>query len=246
MDKVFESRYHLIEKNYWWCKARRDIISKLVRHQPRSARILDIGCASGMLIKKLRSDGFKNVSGVDISANAIQQCKQRGLKHCAVMNASELAFDDETFDILVASDILEHTKDDSKTLKEWGRVLKPGGFLILFVPMFPEMWSMHDEVNHHYRRYTKKGLLSLLRREFVIERSSYWNTCLFFPVGAMRVLQRAVPFNFKKRDQLYPVPSFVNQLLFRLLQVENLVLTKINLPIGISTFTILQKKLSAK
>jgi SAM-dependent methyltransferase len=242
MDKVFESRYHLIEEKYWWCKARRDIISKLIQNQPQSARILDIGCASGMLIKKLQSDGFKDVSGVDISADAIKQCKQRGLNHCEVMDASKLAFNDGTFDILIASDILEHTKDDTKTLKEWKRVLKPGGFLLLFVPMFPEMWGMHDEINHHYRRYTQKGLTRLLSKEFVIKRKSYWNTCLFFPVGAMRVLQRVAPFNLKKRDQLYPVPAFINTLLFKLLQVENVVLEKINLPIGISTFAILQKK----
>ncbi|MBU1017219.1 class I SAM-dependent methyltransferase [Patescibacteria group bacterium] len=245
MDKLYESKYHRLEKYYWLLITRRGIIINLIKKMgvANNAKILEIGCSSGPLINLLKHNGFTNNYGIDISVDAINLCKKRDLNNVAIMDGAKTQFEDREFDIIIASDVLEHIKDDQSALLEWYRLLKPNGKLILFVPAFDFLWSDHDEINNHFRRYNKSSLTKKLKEaQFKVLRISYWNFVLFFPTYLLRTFQHF--FTKKKdepKDQLYELNSLVNKILIVLLKTENLFLKYFNFPTGVSIFTICRK-----
>ncbi len=241
MDVLYASKYHELEKNHWWFIGRRDIIFRLIKDYRRDVEILEIGCSGGVLIEFLERRGFTRLRGIDIDERAIEICRQRGIKNVWVADAQETGFKDQQFDLVMASDVLEHIKDEDKALCEWHRILKSGGKLIVFVPAFKFLWSKHDEVNLHYRRYSKSSLIEVFKKNgFGIERSSYWNFTLFLPACLVRILQRLL--SGSRKSQLPEVNIFLNKTLEYILKLENSFLSGgINLPVGISIFAIARK-----
>jgi len=246
MERAFESKYHSLEERYWWFVARRDMIAKLLSEEDRHARILEIGCSGGALIKSLREQGCTGIIGIDISERAIDVCRQRGLNNVRVMDAAVLDFADETFDIVIASDILEHMEDDGAALEEWKRVLRRGGRLIAFVPAFHFLWSRHDEVNHHFRRYSRSQLKDvLLSAGFTLKRVSFWNCIFFFPAAIVRIGQRVFGRQgSESSDQLHDLNPAVNGLLASIVKSENRIIEAANLPFGVSLFADATKQLT--
>ena len=120
MEKDFEKKYHDVEIDHWWFKSRRKYLLDLLKDAPKDSKILDIGCSSGIFLNDLENLGFKpeNLFGIDISEVAIENCKANGLQHCFVMDAQNITLT-ETFDIIIASDCLEHLEDDKKALKKF-------------------------------------------------------------------------------------------------------------------------------
>lgn len=246
MDKEYEFKYHKLEENYWWFQSRRQIVLALVNslNLSKNAKILEIGCSGGPLLSKLKIDGFTNVFGIDISENAIIVCKERKINNTSVMDATNMDFENEAFDLVIASDILEHIENDTLALKEWNRVLKKEGNLIVFVPAYQSLWSQHDEINHHYRRYTKRTLQKeLIHNEFYISRSSYWNFSIFVPTFIARKLQRSFKSSSKKSsDQLYVINPVMNRFLIGILKIENNLLQVLKFPFGVSVFAVGKKR----
>lgn len=239
MDKSYEIKYHKLEEKNWWFKARRNTILHLIQKigVNKNAKILDIGCSGGLLIKFLAHKGFLNIYGIDISENAIDLCKERGIKNVKVMDGTKLLFNDNEFDLVIASDVLEHIEEDSAALLEWYRVLKPNGKLIVMVPAFDFLWSSHDKINHHYRRYPKLDLKKKVKKaNFKIMRISCWNFFLFFPTVVVRLLQRFYNKKNELKDQLYQVNPLINKILANLLKVEDWFLNFLNFPLGVSIF----------
>ena len=95
-------------------------------------RLLDIGCSVGCTVEAANRRGWDGV-GVDVSQDAVDYCRNRGL-NCQVVGALELPFADQTFDIVVSWHVIEHVADVKQTLREWRRVLKPGGVLFMETP----------------------------------------------------------------------------------------------------------------
>ena len=245
MDKNFELKYHELEEGNWWFKGRRDIIMKLMKklNISSSQKILEIGCSGGAMIKRLDKAGFKDIVGIDISRDAINLCKKKGIKNVLVMDAKKTNFSDGQFDAIISSDILEHIEDDWAALKNWNRILKNNGKLVLFVPAFKSLWSEHDAINHHHRRYSKKELTTKLRKSgFYLERCSYWNFSLFIPVYLMRLLSNLKRKNHRSHN-LHKFPSLFNKALILTLKAENWLISKnVNFPWGISLFAVAYKK----
>jgi 2-polyprenyl-3-methyl-5-hydroxy-6-metoxy-1,4-benzoquinol methylase len=244
MDEAYEAKYHIQEEKHWWFETRRDIIIKLLKTTGRNSKILEIGCSGGPLIQTLNELGYKNVQGIDISANAIDLCRRREIRNVFVMDGSKPEFEDGQFDIVIASDVLEHIEDEEKALSEWNRILKPAGKLIVFVPAFEILWSKHDKANHHYRRYSKPGLIRVLKKaQFEIDRSSYWNFILFFPTTVVRLMQRMFSkYGQENNDQLVELNPVANKMLFYLIKTENILLKVLNFPVGVSVFATASKK----
>jgi SAM-dependent methyltransferase len=244
MKKTYEEKYHKLEENNWWFLSRQEMILQLIEGTPKNAHILEVGCSGGPLLKRLNKSGWKNTTGIDISKKAIMLCKKGGIDNAFVMDCSKTNFREGQFDLIIASDILEHVKNDVAALNEWERVLKPRGKLVIFVPAFNFLWSEHDMVNMHHRRYTRRTLINALcRAGFNIDRSAYWNFALFFPTAAVRILQRALPKKKKKSEgQLYKLNPVTNKMLLTLLRSENTILKKLNFPFGVSVFVVANKK----
>ena len=243
MKKDFEKKYHDVETDHWWFKSRRNYLLDLLKDVPKESKILDIGCSSGIFLKDLENLGFKpeNLFGIDISEIAIENCKANGLQHCFVMDAQNITLT-ETFDIIIASDCLEHLEDDKKALKNWKSLLKIGGVMYVFVPAFMSLWSYHDEVNMHHRRYTNAELKSKLTAENLeIQKASYWNFFLFLPVYGFRKLSSVFQKNKKGESDISIGNSVVNSTLLQLIMFENKLLKAVNFPFGVSTFCIAKR-----
>ena len=244
MEKNFEKEYHNLETHHWWFKSRRKYILDYISKAPKNSKILDIGCSSGILIKELVNKGFaiENLFGIDISAEAIANCKSNGILNSFVMDAQNIVLQ-EQFDIIISSDCLEHLKDETKAINNWQSLLKSGGTMIVFVPAFQSLWSYHDVVNMHYKRYTKGELSKLLiSGNLEIIKSSYWNFFLFLPIYFYR---RTSSFFQKTKPEVSDISvgnKFINKLLLCLLSFENKILNYCNFPFGVSTFCVVKKK----
>lgn len=244
MEKDFEKVYHDVETNHWWFKSRRNYLTDILEKAPKNFKVLDIGCSSGIFLKDLEKSGFdvNNLYGVDISDEAIANCKANGIPNAFVMDGQNITLNIQ-FDIIIASDCLEHLKDDTAAIKNWKSLLKDNGKMYVFVPAFMSLWSYHDTVNMHYRRYTKKQLVSLFKTQNLeIKQSGYWNFSLFIPVYIFRKLSGFFNKNKSAKSDISIGNLFVNKLMLQLLLLENKLSKFVKYPFGISTFCIAEKK----
>lgn len=245
MQDFYEQKYHVLEENHWWFKGRRDLILKLLKRNSKDSSILEVGCSGGALLQDLKRSGFIHNYGIDISKQAIALCLSKGLENVFQADACKLPFSSNFFDIIIASDILEHVEDDCAAVQEWTRVLKKNGVLLVFVPAFKWLWTEHDAVNNHYRRYSVKQLRDVVQvNGITISKINYWNTILFIPICIIRCFQKLFFINTlsKKKDQLTKFSSGINWLLTNLLKFENYLLYKdLKLPWGVSIWVMGKK-----
>jgi SAM-dependent methyltransferase len=238
MNNEFTDIYHLVEEKHFWFRGRRDLVLKELSDLSisKDSFILEVGCSGGPLLKTMSKIGYLNVFGIDICADAIDKCKSEKLFKTSVMDATTLDFEDNYFDMIIASDILEHIENQEKALQEWNRVLKPGGLLCVYVPALMSLWSDHDTVNHHFRRYKKSELVSILKlSNFSVLKSSYWNMFLFPLIYVIRTISRCL--KLKNKGDLKP-PGKFNFLFYLILVIENNLLRFFSFPIGVSVYAI--------
>ncbi|MBN2153030.1 MAG: class I SAM-dependent methyltransferase [Candidatus Lokiarchaeota archaeon] len=241
MKKEFERKYHLLEEKYYWFVARRDIIVNLVGDVSRK-KVLDIGCSGGALMRDFMGRGCRSVRGFDISEVAVRLCHDRGIDSTYVCDATRIGEATGSFDVAIASDVLEHIKDEDAALGEWHRVLRPGGKLVAFVPAFSFLWTAHDDANLHQRRYRKGELAARLARNgFKVLQAGYWNFSMFLPSVAMKVAQSLAFWrrNEPKKDNLLEINQRLNAFLIRVLRMENqLIGSGLNAPFGVSAYAV--------
>lgn len=243
MDKGYEEKYHSIEQDHWWYTSRRLTILNMIDDLPRSTRILDIGCSGGVLMLDLKAKGFTDVTGIDFSAEAIEQCKAKGLSSVFVMDAHFPDFKDEEFDLIIASDCLEHLEKDTVALQNWQRILKKGGKGLIFVPAFMSLWSEHDVINHHFRRYTRDELVSKAKAAgFTVKKASYWNFAMFFPTWLYRKMRNmSKSAKEQPEDHMDKFNPAVNSLLTVWMKLENGLFGATGFPLGVSVMVSVNK-----
>ncbi|MBW2107319.1 MAG: class I SAM-dependent methyltransferase [Deltaproteobacteria bacterium] len=241
--------YHLmsrIEKTHWWFIGKRFLVDTTLRgllsHGPRSQTHLDVGCGTGMVLDLLQ--GFGKAFGVELSSEALSYLRPAHGHQIALADAAQaVPFRDNTFSIITCLDVLEHLDDDDSALREAYRVCAPGGHMILTVPALRFLWGPHDEALHHRRRYTRSGLLRALSRcKWQVARCSYYNTILFFPILAVRILNRCRQRGVRPRSDLsLAVPRWLNAALSRLFCTEIRLLRFLDFPFGVSILAVLKK-----
>jgi len=244
MEKEYESSYHAIERHHFWFKARQHFILQVLKKATLNnhAAILDVGCSSGAVLEFLKTKGFDNCTGIDISNEAVQNGKNRKLT-IVQGSADQLPFSHNHFDCVIASDIIEHVQDDQQVISEIHRVLKTNGIAIIFVPAFHFLWSHHDVINKHYRRYTLTDITTKLAQEgFVTTCKSYWNFFLFIPHAIITTMSRLLNLRPAHGNLRMPIKPF-NILFETLLKWENNCIVRgISFPFGISCAVLVQKK----
>lgn len=237
-----------IEDDYWWYHGLRVLIRSLLeQYLPVSSAtpvILDVGCGTGANLKLLQ--GYGNALGVDISENAIQFCRARGIPENRTFLASalDLPFPDAHFDMAVSFDVICNLQDDGAAFRQVARVLKPGAVFIVGLPAYQWLWSAHDVAVGHQRRYVAPELRKKLSAAgFQIERITYTNGVLMPLIAAVRLLGRQVKESDKGvHSDLVPLPGMVNRLLTALFVSEMRVASRINLPFGVTVIGIARKQ----
>jgi SAM-dependent methyltransferase len=196
MDPRFYKQLRAIERTHWWFAGRRQVLlGVLGRLDVRAAMILDAGCGTGTNLDLLRAHFAEStIHGIDIEAEPLRYCRQDRADPVLQADFAELPFRDEAFDLVCAFDALEHVSDDEGTLRGLHRVCAPGGKLFATVPAFPLLWGNVDRVGHHFRRYRQPELVEKITRAgFSIRFVRYFNTLLFPPIAAIRLVARLLP-----------------------------------------------------
>ena len=232
-----------VEQSHWWYIGRRRILSAFVedickRVTDRRPRLLDVGCGTGANLLMLSRYG--EAEGVDVSADALAFCRERGLDRVKQGAGEDLPYEDGRFDLVTALDVVEHMDDDLAGVKEMYRVLRPGGHVLIFVPTFMFLWGVQDDVSHHRRRYRLPELRRVLEQAgFEVERSTYANITFFLPILLVRKLMRLTGLKAASENNIN-VPS-LNGALGALLGSESAILRYANLPFGVSGLCVARK-----
>ena len=240
--------YHLERKN-WWFLARKEILKNQVSNLYKGKtglKILNVGAALGASTLMLKQ--FGDVTSLEYDKSCCEFVKKELNLEFINGSITELPFSDNEFDLVCAFDVVEHVEEDSKAISELHRVCKPGGFTFTTVPTFKFLWSEHDIINEHKRRYTMNNYTSLFdAKKNPVYFKSYFNFWLFFPIATVRVL---LSF-FKKPKENKAVKSdfgkvkdgFISKILFNIFNSETYLLKKvIRLKVGVSLMVISIKK----
>lgn len=231
------------EATHWWLAARRNIVLDWIRQRYLNRvdlHILDAGCGTGLMLQELAPYG--TVEGVDISDEALQFCRKRGLENVRHADVTQLPFGAEEFDIVTALDVLEHLDDDGAALREFRRVLKPGGRVFIFAPAHRWLWSLQDQVSHHKRRYVRRTLRDAVTGAGLeVERQTYVSTFLL-PVIYLGRQWLKVRMRFREYDTENNLhPAWSNGILRRVFESEIPILHHIDMPFGASLLCVARK-----
>lgn len=238
MDRIVYDAMAALDQTHWWYRARRRILAVLIgrlARPPADARILEIGCGTGHNLKMLGRFGTVEAVEIDPAASALAE-RRLGRK---VINAPlpELGgIPEAAFDLVGAFDVIEHIPDDGAAVAAIASRLKPGGRLVVTVPAHPWMWSAHDVVNHHHRRYSKRALKALIGGSPLrLEAIGYFNSLLFPLAVAKRLAGRAAG---QTDTDLSLPPRLLNAALERAFALERHVIGRVPLPPGLSLFAV--------
>ncbi len=230
-----------VDEHHWWYRGRRRVIlAELERLPlPAGASVLDAGCGSGRTLQELTR--FGEVTGIELDPDAAGLARSRGHGEVRVGRLEELPWEDGSFDLITCLDVIEHTADDRLTLRELRRVTRPGGFLLVTVPAYQALWSLHDEANHHYRRYGRRSLRSAAQDAgWSVQRVTSFNSLLLAPAAAVRLAQRRVGTHRGYTNDLALGPAWLNDVLERPLALEARWLARGGtLPAGLSLLAVL-------
>jgi SAM-dependent methyltransferase len=205
MERVVYDTMADLDQRHWWYRARRDVLAALIRRRarpPRNAKILEIGCGTGHNLAMLGEFGQVEALELDEQVRTVAE-KRLGRE---VMSAPlpELAgVREHHYDLIGAFDVIEHIDADRAALASIATRLKPGGKLVMTVPAHQWMWSAHDVVNHHKRRYSRGELRRLIATSpLKLEAIGYFNSLLFPVAVAERLSSKAT-----RRSSAFSRPS---------------------------------------
>ena len=249
MERSYYHEYFFFEQDNWWFISRRRILMALLRKclpVSHDLEILDAGCGTGINLDYLAE--FGRVSGADLSDDAIEFCRRRGHDTVQKLDLTDLSLESDRFDLVTVLDVIEHIDRDREAVRELVRVTRPGGHVLVTVPAFPELWSEHDEINHHKRRYRGEEVRELLTSSGCdIVKFTYMNSFLFPIAYAVRTWQRlrrgifGAPAHPPRTDfvDYHPV---VNGLLTAIFTSETPLITRTGLPFGLSVLCLGRKR----
>jgi SAM-dependent methyltransferase len=221
MDRDFELQTHHVEDRHWWYRGRRTVLARVIDHLALAdpMRILDAGCGSGRNMVDLAVRG--TVTGVELSETSVCLARAREVGEVIEGSVLGMPFDADSFELAVSLDVIEHLEEDLDALRELRRVVAPGGALLVTVPAYGWLWSAHDEVNHHHRRYTRRSL------QWVAEeagwrqtRTTYFNSLLLPVAILLRALERLNTSTTESSLDLWVPPEPANWMLERPLALE--------------------------
>lgn len=243
MNPELYDAHDRLEENHWWFEGRRQVIREVMKQHllPRaSRRILDMGCGTGGMFPLLTE--FGAVDGAEASPDALERARRKfpgkRIETCALPDG----IPDGTWDLVTAFDVVEHLDQPIESLRNMREHLAWDGQMVITVPAFQFLWSSHDEVNHHRRRYDRVQLVSHLSSAGLkVTFTSYFNSWLFPAVAAARLVQRVLPARKEATGNLDETREPINAALKALFGSEKHLVKRASLPFGVSLIAVAQR-----
>lgn len=242
MDRIVYDRMAAHDSTHWWYRARRDILADYLDRYgavPKNAKILEIGCGTGHNLPMLGV--FGEVDAIEIDPAAREIASTRLGKPVGSSPLPDLTgVEPGSYDLVAVLDVVEHIEDDVAALQAMARVLRPGGKILITVPAHQWMWSAHDVVNHHKRRYSKATLLAALDKAGLKWRKLRWFNSLLFPVAV--AARFAGKLMGKDDSDDSPPPAALNKAFETIFGLERHLLGRLPMPPGLSIIVIAEPK----
>lgn len=235
MDRQIYDQMAELQDGHWWFVARRRILADAIARNvllPRFPRILEAGCGTGGNLAMLSR--FGEVAAFDPDEEALAYAAGKGdfdIRQGQL--PSRIPFEDASFDLVAALDVIEHVDDDRASLSALAARLRPGGWVLLTVPAYPFLWSRHDVRHHHKRRYVKCQLTALAREVGLDPLfTTYYNSLLFPLIACVRLVRGLPPL--KNQDDFSLTPERLNRLFQVVFASERHLVGRLPLPAGVS------------
>lgn len=240
MDDASIDEMAAFEDHHWWFVGKRLLVSSLLADRLRrpGLRILDVGCGTGGVLAHLSAYG--TTVGVDRSPRAAHHSRTRGVTHVAVADMDRLPFGPAAFDLVLMLDVLEHFADEARVLDGVRRILRPDGALLVSVPAFQALFSQHDVVLQHVRRYAAPQLRRTLEENgFAVQRLTYTNVAALPPAAIVRGLLPRLGVHRAAGTDFRVHADWVNRMLTGAYRLEAAALRVLpRLPAGLSVAAI--------
>lgn len=238
MDRVVYDRMAAHDSTHWWYRARRDILRDyLTRYGalPADARILEIGCGTGHNLPMLSRFGTVEAIEIDPAARAIaSQRLGRPVGDAPLPELPGVARG--AYDLVAVLDVVEHIADDVAALTAMRTLLRSGGKILIAVPAHQWLWSAHDVVNHHHRRYSKATLRAAIVAAGLRPVKLRWFNSLLFPLAATaRIVGR---LRGKDDSDDSPPAKPLNALFERVFRLERHLVGRVPMTPGVSLVTL--------
>ncbi|MEL1246024.1 class I SAM-dependent methyltransferase [Flavobacterium sp. DGU11] len=245
MQHEYYKEYYDLERSHWWFVARERIITNYIKKListgklKANPKILNVGCGPGRSSEYL-SD-FGKVVSIEYDKFCCEFASEKTGLEIIHGSITELPFEDKMFDLVCAFDVIEHVEDHQKAVHEMKRVAVDDGVLLITVPAFMDLWSHHDVINHHFRRYKMKQIDGLFQNG---EKGrnlyyTYFNSFLFPPVYFFRKLSNMMGSGKKRKGSGSDFeafnPGLINRILFKIMASESTFVNGgIRFPFGVS------------
>lgn len=238
MDRVVYDRMAAHDSTHWWYRARRDILQDYLRAfgaLSERARILEIGCGTGHNLPMLSA--FGDVDAIEIDPAARRIASERLGRPVGDAPLPLLPrVPRGHYDLIAVLDVVEHIENDVAALAAMRDCLAPDGKILITVPAHAWMWSAHDEVNHHHRRYSKRTLRAAIAAAGLRpEKLGYFNSLLFPLAAGARLLGRVTG---REDSDDSPPPPLVNGLFERVFRLERHLVGRVPMLPGVSIVTL--------
>jgi SAM-dependent methyltransferase len=245
MNKQYVQQYVQLEKEHWWFVVRQKLLVQFISKCTTSndLSILNIGAAGGA--SSIALSKFGKVKSVETELYFLDYLQNKGIDVVSA-DIKLMPFGDNSFDMICAFDVIEHVEDDKEAFKEMMRICKPNGKIFIAVPALKMLWSKHDVVNGHCRRYSKQMLTTLGNHFENIEQkeATYFNTILFIPILLARKLSNLFQKNTENQQSdfsYFKNNSFVNYMLKSIFSLELTLLKFMKFSFGVSLVSVWQK-----
>lgn len=201
-----------VEDRLWWYRAlHRLVLDAMARDLPdRRARVLDAGCGTGGLAAYLRSRGWSDVHGFDLSPHAVAWCRERGLdaRQASLLDITR-EYAPRSFDVIVSNDTLYFldAAQQENVVAQVAATLRPGGLWIANLPALRAFAGIHDKSVGIGERFSRRDLPRIVPAKwFELRGATYWPFVLSPVIWVTRALQR----RRMRRDPDFEVRSDVD------------------------------------
>lgn len=232
------------EDHHWWYSGMRAITTAVLDRylgRGRALSILDAGCGTGACMEYLQEYG--RVAGIDLAAEAVGFCQDRGLERLGRASIVELPFADASFDLVTSFDVMSSCDPEQadRAMGEFARVLRPGGHLLLRLPAYQWLYGRHDELVHTRHRYTRGEVARRLRRRGLVPELTSYANCFLFPLAALKRLKDRLLPPRQACSDVSVTGGWMNPLFGRLLRAEAPWIRRVGLPFGLTVVALARK-----